>query len=291
MSRTQIIIQRHVNAILFSEFLRHCANQGQYDKSVGAFFDEQFAGGAYFHLLPSWLDARRESLLVLLESYAASIKKTLDPPRALNAFVQMLREQGYDHYQDVAGYYKAERLRLAQEQVELLMKGENLTSAGEIELYGKLLERVQNEDSINYLSDRGVLPSYSFPLHVVELRIPYYVPQSSQLRLQRDLQLAIREYAPGQEVIADKRIWKSEALDFFGRAPQVFAYYICPTCNYLRLEETPGKALASSGSPCPICHSMPDPGPSLTASVYSAGRIPCCKQQTGSPRANMWIVR
>src|SRR5690606_32640000 len=103
----------------------------------------------------------------------------------------------------------------------------------------------------------GVLPSYSFPLHVVELRIPYTVAQSSHLRLQRDLQLAIREYAPGQEVVADKRIWRSEALDFFGKAPQRFAYHICPNCNHLPLEETAGKSLNSSTRKCPIFDAPP----------------------------------
>ena len=81
--------------------------------------------------------------------------------------------------------------------------------------------------------------------------------QSSKLRLQRSLPVAIREYAPGQEVVADKRIWKSEALDFFGKEPQVFAYHICPNCNHLRLVDTPGKMLDIAGKPCPVCQVVP----------------------------------
>ena len=123
-----------------------------------------------------------------------------------------------------------------------------------------LLDRLRDEDTINYLSDRGVLPSYSFPLHVVELRLPFFRDESKDLRLQRSLEIAIREYAPGQEIVADKRIWKSEGLDFFGKEPQVFAYHICPNCNHLRLVDTPGKVLDPLDKPCPVCQAEPPRG-------------------------------
>jgi hypothetical protein len=255
-----IIIQRHINAILLSEFLRCCASQGDKEKTIGAFFDTQSVNGGYYQLLPPWVEANKDYLLNLLSRYAVTVKGTIEPARALHAFMQDLREKGYEHYQTVAGYYKREQLRLAEELITLIQQGDNPELAGEIAHFGNLLKRTQEEDCINHLSDRGVLPSYSFPLYVVELRIPYHLQQARHLRLQRDLQLAIREYAPGQEVVADKRIWKSEALDFFGKVPQLFAYYICHHCNYLRLEETAGKSLDTSERPCPICHSFPKPG-------------------------------
>ena len=256
-----IIIQRHVNAVLLSEFLRYCANHNGYNKNVGALFDEQTPGGAYYQLLPEWMREKQSHLLDLLGRYKTLVSQAINPAQALETFAYDLRQKGYDHYQVVAGYYKATRQELAQQQLDIIMKGGNTGGLSkEIERYGRLLERLQNEDSINHLSDRGVLPSYSFPLHVVELRIPPHLLSDNQLRLQRNLQLAIREYAPGQEVVADKRIWKSEALDFFGKEPQIFAYHICTNCNHLRLVGTPGKALDHSDQPCPICHTPPKRG-------------------------------
>lgn len=255
-----IITQRHVNAILFSEFSRHCANGGDYDKTVGASFDEQSVGGSYYQRLAEWIDAQRTRLLDLLRHYAIATQEQTDPTIWLNAFAQAMREKGYEYYQRVAGYYKAESLRLAHEQVRLLTEGSTVSFADDIKRYNNLLKQFRSEDCINYLSDRGLLPSYSFPLHVVELHIPLHLQQTNQLRLQRNLQLAIREYAPGQEVVADKRIWKSEALEFFGKEPQIFAYTICPTCNYLRLEPTPGRALELAQEPCPICRTEPTRG-------------------------------
>lgn len=259
-----IIIQRHINAVLLSEFLRYCEKQSGYSKNVGSFFDEQTPNGAYYSLLSQWMSMEHDYLVDLLGRYTAVVKGAIDPSRALESFVHEFRQKGYDHYQTVAGYYKEVRLGLAQKQLNLIMEGGAQRDEGslsqEIERYRKLLGRLQNEDTINYLSDRGLLPSYSFPLHVVELRIPPHLLSDNQLRLQRNLQLAIREYAPGQEVVADKRIWKSEALDFFGKEPQIFAYHICQNCNHLRLVDTPGKALDQADQPCPICQVLPQRG-------------------------------
>ncbi|MCB9431127.1 MAG: DEAD/DEAH box helicase [Ardenticatenaceae bacterium] len=258
-----IIIQRHINAILLSEFLRTCAESGSYNKSVGSFFDEQTVGGAYYPSLASWLHEKRDHLLSLLNLFGTSVKQSIDPPIALSIFEQDLRIKGYEHYKRVADYYKNSIQQSLQSQQEMAMQGQisNLTQlSNEMKRYGQLLERLKSEDIINHLSDRGILPSYSFPLHTVELRIPPQLLPTKQLRLQRNLQQAIREYAPGQEVVADKRIWKSEALDYFGKPPEIYAYHICPTCNYLQLADTASKDLDNLDRPCPVCQTFPPRG-------------------------------
>lgn len=255
-----VIIQRHVNAIILSEFLRYCASQREYDATVGSFFDEQIPGGSYYPLLPQWVQDREDDLLDLLARYATAVNQAIDPSHALTTFTHDLRQKGYEHYHTVTSYYKETREDLAKKQLDFIMQGRTQQEMGalpkEIERYGRLLERFRNENIINYLSDRGALPSYSFPLHTVELRIPPHLLPAKQLRLQRNLQQAIREYAPGQEVVADKRIWKSNSLDFFGQEPKIFAYHICPTCKHLRLETTPGKPLEQTDH-CPICYTLP----------------------------------
>lgn len=254
--RNPIIIQRHVNAILLSEFLRYCAGLGRLDALVGTFFDEQTPNGAAYALLSNWQSEKQKDLLDRLASFAIAVKQSIVPSRALESFLNDILQKGYEHFSEVGGYYKNVLQEKAQEQLKAVMDG-NTQSIGtltkEIERYSRLLDRIRDENIINYLSDRGVLPSYSFPLHVVELRIPPHLLDEDQLRLQRNLQQAIREYAPGQEVVADKRIWKSEALDFFGKEPIIYAYYICPNCNRLTLSKTPGQTLDQSNQICPVC--------------------------------------
>ena len=58
----------------------------------------------------------------------------------------------------------------------------------------------EKERLIDYLSKKGVLPSYSFPLHTVELLLPKEARATEHLRLEKDLSQAIREYAPGQKL-------------------------------------------------------------------------------------------
>ena len=214
--------------------------------------------------MPHWINAQEDYLLTLLTQYSTTVNQSFIPAHALQTFEKNLKEKGCEHYHTVTKYYKKIREDLAKQQLDSIVRGhtqrEISSLSKEIERYGKLLERFQSEDSINYLSDRGILPSYSFPLHTVELRIPPELIPSKQLRLQRNLQQAIREYAPEQEVVADKRIWKSEGLDFFGQEPKDFAYHICPTCNHLRLEETASKLLNKLDQPCPVCHTPPDKG-------------------------------
>jgi len=262
--QNHIIIRRHINALLLSKFLRHCAGTQGFNKRTGAFFDDQNPDGAYYDLLPEWLDAQQEQLLYSLSSFGVTINEAIEPVKSLHQFETDLRQNGFDHYQKVAGYYKQTRQELAKQQMDLILQGNSQADvapvAKGIERYGRLLERLQKEGIINFLSDRGVLPSYSFPLHTVELSIPPHLLPHKNLRLQRNLQQAIREYAPGQEIVADKKIWKSAGLDYFGKEPKVFAYHICPECNHLRLEKISGKDLDNLRDVCPICKSPPKKG-------------------------------
>lgn len=259
-----IIIRRHVNAILLSEFLRNCAAREEYNKKVGAFkvdtfFDEQSPGGPCYAQLSTWLAEKQAYLLALLTLFGTAVPNAIDPPIALREFELDLRHKGYEHYQQESEFYKKAWQELHEEEGRLGIGGTGKYGDTK-KRYEQYLARLRNEDIINHLSDRGVLPSYSFPLHTVELRIPPLIKPLPQLRLQRNLQQAIREYAPGQEVVADKRIWKSEGLEFFGKEPQVFAYHICPTCNHLQLVQTPGKPLDNLDQPCQICHTPPKRG-------------------------------
>lgn len=258
--QNSVIIRRHINAILLSEFLRYvAATRQEFDKKVGAFFEEQTPGGAYYAALSPWLTGQKARLLEMLQVFETAVSFTLPPLDALLSFEQDMHHKGYEPYHRDAGYYKRTWQELHEQEGQLGIGGSSKFGK-EKERCEQYLRRLRDEDIINHLSDRGILPSYSFPLHTVELRIPPHLLSSGQLRLQRNLQQAIREYAPGQEVVADKRIWKSEALELFGKEPTVFAYHICPTCNHLQLEKTAGKELTNLDQPCPVCQTPPRRG-------------------------------
>lgn len=250
-----VIIRRHVNAILLSEFLRYQQIQtGRTDFTyISDFFDAQTPGEPHINFLSQWLESQEQRLQALLTLYAAMIAiPNVQVTDWLNNFSNDIHgENGKNHYDKISGYYIEAQERLAQQTVEFVQKRQSVSDIlVEMERYEKLLKRFREKRLVDHLSDKGVLPSYSFPLYTVDLR----VPKEENLRLQRDLRQAIREYAPGQEIVADKRIWKSGALDFFGKEPETHHYRICENCNHLEMNETPGKPMEDLAPKCRVCY-------------------------------------
>ena len=72
----------------------------------------------------------------------------------------------------------------------------------------------QTEDTMHMfdaLFATGILPTYSFPLDVIEFYIEG-VNGESQLAPQRGIDIAISEYAPGRTIVVDKKTYKSAGI-------------------------------------------------------------------------------
>ncbi len=90
-----------------------------------------------------------------------------------------------------------------------------------------------DEDVLSFLSRKVVIPKYGFPVDVVELDTHRLdkaagVREATDVALQRDLQIAVSEFAPSAEVIANKKLWKAYGLK---RVPEktwdVYGYKLC----------------------------------------------------------------
>lgn len=77
-------------------------------------------------------------------------------------------------------------------------------------------ETIAGEDVLSFLSRKAVIPKYGFPVDVVELDLHRTRRNSdaeaTKVSLQRDLAIAVAEYAPQSQVVANKRLWTSYAL-------------------------------------------------------------------------------
>ena len=122
--------------------------------------------------------------------------------------------------------------------------------------YAQALERSRaaliKEETIKVLAENGVLPKYGFPTDLVDLSLIEQdsARKTNSLELQRGLRLAIREYAPGAEVVAGKKLWKSTGIkQLRGREFEIRGYGQCAACgNYvwpLNVEDLE--------SDCPVC--------------------------------------
>ena len=87
---------------------------------------------------------------------------------------------------------------------------------------------------ISFLSRKAVIPKYGFPVDVVELDTGRATAESSKVELQRDLALAISEFAPGCKLVANKKEWSSagvKKVERQGREWEIMSYRRCSNCN------------------------------------------------------------
>jgi ATP-dependent helicase YprA (DUF1998 family) len=75
---------------------------------------------------------------------------------------------------------------------------------------------IAGEDVLSFLSRKAVIPKYGFPVDVVELDThPVRTGRSREsieVSLQRDLAIAVAEFAPTSKLVANKKEWESKGL-------------------------------------------------------------------------------
>ena len=93
--------------------------------------------------------------------------------------------------------------------INKLTKEGEITKAASCE---RKLYNYKNNKLIEFLARGNILPRYGFPVDTVELHQNTTANNISRLRLSRDLQIAIAEYAPSSEVVADGRLYTSRYI-------------------------------------------------------------------------------
>ena len=118
------------------------------------------------------------------------------------------------------------------------------------------LESVRDEeDLLEVLIRQGVLPRYAFPVDLVALWIEEPTRYNRGEEVQRDLQIALSEYAPDGEVVIDGQVYTSTGLYTpFVENPSYEAdswFYECPDCRYIQIAEQAD--VRPDWTTCPIC--------------------------------------
>ncbi|MDQ7826890.1 MAG: MIT C-terminal domain-containing protein [Candidatus Eremiobacteraeota bacterium] len=136
-------------------------------------------------------------------------------------------------------------------------------SEREAHLY-KLLDQIDGNYPLSYLSNTGFLPSYAFPSDSGRLVAKDEVKKP----IFRSLEMAIYEYAPGNTIYMDGKKYQVIGLDFH-RAPVPDlnkVYRKCETCDFLSFD--------LSKTVCPFCKEalLPRDFPILFATSFMAER-------------------
>ncbi len=139
----------------------------------------------------------------------------------------------------------------------LLKEREELNRA--IKGDGFVLQRLRtfyNEPIIAFLSRKGVFPRYGFPVDTVELSIPSGTANQGVLglQLQRDLGMAISEYAPGSQIVANGNLITSR---YIKKAPtmlwKMYDYRICDECKSISIRTHTDTVERETEETCSVC--------------------------------------
>lgn len=111
----------------------------------------------------------------------------------------------------------------------------------------------RDENILSFLSRKNVLPKYGFPVDTVEMQVDDYQGGGKLgVQLQRDLSMAISEYAPGSQVVANGKLFTSL---YVRKIPQIgwkmFDYVYCDECETLNIQPNPSDTLLAE---CKRCH-------------------------------------
>ncbi len=245
------IVRRHVYAVLMASFFRWAAETfGTRYKNVGSFFESP-------NEIPgSGRDKFREYALGQPVAVQQALRRIVP--------INLQSELGIEDWSWLQSLINASANisemgvmdRAAEEVCSDLREIQELEAQAAresryplAEHFKRVRQTVANRDLLGFLATHNILPKYGFPTDVVELRTDHlHIPEASQVELQRDLRLAIAEYAPGSEVIAAKRVWvgggvhKPSTQDW-----QTYHYVICKGCRRFIF------SMQDLDEHCPIC--------------------------------------
>ena len=135
----------------------------------------------------------------------------------------------------------------------LLLKDEEFRKGSRgIDKITRVIDRILKENLISFLSSGNILPKYGFPVDVVEMSV--FSSERSDIRLSRDLSIAIAEYAPGSQIVANGNIYESTGIRKIKgfEVPTLF-YTECSNCKAYKVIERLNPNYSEQKTICENC--------------------------------------
>jgi hypothetical protein len=241
------LFRRHQQSVMLSHFLRHkitdrSINAPSLKHVFGVTFDQAAVRG-FTDDMYLWLDSGTGKLA--LQEAEALVNKLPDALRNIGSQGIYLRNRFLTALREFAEEVSERYNKYSQKMEEFKVANE----LGKAAYWQRMRDDFMNQFLVDQLSRRGLIPTYSFPVHSLTLEVirestrTYQSP--SEVALVRDATLGISEYAPGAEVVANGRIWESAGLAQYPKAFMPERWYVaCSECFHVdigdTLEEVPG---------------------------------------------------
>ena len=245
------ILRRHAHSVAFAAFQRHTVDIGAEPATkVGEFFGGM-ATNCGVDALRAWLETKPNHLR---ESLERILPETVASNLAVSRWGWVSALYDRDESEPTFGW-----MQRAHEDVkeDLSALDEMISEAFAQQKggYGDRLKSVkrglETRQLLGFLASRNILPKYGFPIDVVNLELSDASQRSRELELDRDLRVAIREYAPAETVVAGGRLWKAEGIRLPPKGERLPEYHwkVCSDCKAFRLQ------IESVSPDCPRCGS------------------------------------
>lgn len=232
------LFQRHQNSVVLGAFLRHAIiNLNVNAPGLKDLFGEEFGETEYQRFI--------EKMSAWLESLEGQ-KALAEAERLGDLLPEKLKEGVALSGKYLASYFRDILDQFAREVMErwtlYSQKRKEYVEANDLERaihWERLRKDFMGQFLVNQLSSRGLIPTYSFPVHslnleVIRERTGVIGFWDSEISLSRDASLGLSEYAPGCQVVANGRIWTSKGLAYYPKEfmPTNF-YRPCPECQHV----------------------------------------------------------
>lgn len=206
--RNEKIILRHIFAVALSAFF--AKNPDVYNLNDA----DVFLNGDGWEKFREYLAGKPADLKRVL---LRSIPENMHAPMGLADYAWTERLIGADGVLKIAVEDYRKTIEFYEAEVDRFFKEGNVQKAAAIEnklksfRRGKEDQRGRNE-LIEFLVRNNVLPKYGFPVDTVELHQNANAQSDRKLQMVRDLQLAVSEYAPDSQVVADGKLYTSRYI-------------------------------------------------------------------------------
>lgn len=223
------ILERHIFSLFFSAFFKAMGIKKLPKTGEFMSVEDGFAGQVVGWVTGHSPELRSRFDLIIPEALKGNADDVWTG--ISDNFNDRFQRVSRSFHQDVAGYNSLIASLLAG------VDGKNPTASALFEAgrLQKSLNTIVEKDLIGFLSRNNLIPKYGFPVDTVPL-IPRRgdSPLAGNIELDRDLSVAIFDYAPGTQVIAAGVTWESvgivePAKDEKGL--QRFNYATCPECE------------------------------------------------------------
>ena len=256
------LFRRHQHGIVLSGFLKFRIKK--IDKNAPSLcdlFGDIFGSAEYATFmddLDSWLESESGQISVReAERLADRLPDSISPTFPLRG--SALKEHFRENIRKFASEV-LDRWQIYTNKINEAKDAADDTASLRTQLrWSGMRDRFLQQFLVDQISQRSLIPTYSFPVHTLTLEVTREMGRQTQfgfntdIVLNRDAGMGISEYAPGADVIANGRIWRSAGLAYYPKMFMPTEYYVaCSQCHHVDIrvarEDMPPEC-SNCGSP------------------------------------------